>query len=408
MPDTTDHVESRLAPCAVHAASSRGRTFPDHDAPLRGLFQRDRDRIVHSSAFRRLQYKTQVFVSVMEGDYYRNRLTHTLEVTQIGRSLARALALNEDLTEAIALGHDLGHGPFGHSGERALSEMMAAHGGFDHNVQGLRVVDLLEQRYARFPGLNLTYETREGYVKNHPPQAEHSKLETRNPKSGEGASPLPARHSPLVTRQSLGFSAEEMAPLEVQLVGHADEIAYDTHDLDDGLVSGALSEDQVRSVPLWRDVEAQVVSEHAMYKEDQRLRHCAIVRRLISTLVGDLLAETRRRVAARGIASLADVRRCPDELVGFSAELAPRKAALETFLHAQFYNSPKVRELTALWEGRLKQLFAAYQDDPRRIPDDYRRRVEQAGETLPRVMCDYVAGMTDRYARRQWELLVGE
>jgi len=385
MPDTAGTLEAHLAPYAVRAAASRGRRFPDHDSPYRGLFQRDRDRIVHSSAFRRLQYKTQVFVSVMEGDHYRSRLTHTLEVTQIARTLARALALNEDLTEAIALAHDLGHTPFGHSGERALCEVMQPHGGFDHNAQGLRVVDLLEQRYARFPGLNLTYETREGYVKNLVP---------------DGGNGRP--------RSSLGFAADEMPSLEVQLVGHADEIAYDTHDLDDGLVSGALLEEQVRAVPLWREVEAQVLAENAVLEDEQRLRWCAIVRRLISTLVGDLLAETRRRLAARHIGNLQDVRHCRDELAGFSAELAPRNKALETFLNDHFYSSPRVRELTALWEGRLKQLFAAYRSDLRRLPDDCRRRVEQEGEPLDRAICDYVAGMTDRYARKQWETFVGK
>src|ERR1043165_595040 len=212
------HNLQTLASYAMSEAHSRGRLHPDKEAEYRGIYQRDRDRIVHSSAFRRLQYKTQVFISVMEGDYYRNRLTHTLEVTQIGRSIARALKLNEDLAEALALAHDLGHGPFGHSGEMALNEVMRDAGGFDHNAQGLRIVDLLETRYARFPGLNLTYETREGYAKNYTPRPD-------SPRS----------------RSIIGFTAGDMPSLEVQLVGHADEIAYDTHDLDDGLVSGTLS-----------------------------------------------------------------------------------------------------------------------------------------------------------------------
>jgi dGTPase len=369
----------------MRAVFSRGRAWPDHDAPQRGLYQRDRDRIVHSSAFRRLQYKTQVFVSVVEGDYYRSRLTHTLEVTQIARTLARALALNEDLTEALALAHDLGHGPFGHSGERALAEMMRAHGGFEHNTQGLRVVDVLEQRYARFAGLNLAYETREGYVKN-------------CVRAGENGWP----------RAELGFAPDELPPLEVQIVGHADEIAYDTHDLDDGLVSGALAEEQVRAVPLWRETEAEVLREHEALKSDRGLRRSAVVRRLIATLVGDALAETRRRLQAHGVVRPEDVRHAAGELVGFSDELAARKAALEAFLNDHFYEGRKVRELTALWEGRLKQLFAAYKDDSRRLPADYQRRVEQNGEALERVICDYVAGMTDRYATRQWEVLVGK
>jgi dGTPase len=197
-----------------------------------------------------------------------------------------------------------------------------------------------------------------------------------------------------------------MLPLEVQLVGHADEIAYDTHDLDDGLVSGALAEEQVRTVPLWRETEAQVLREHEDFKHDQRLRWRAVVRRLIATLIGDALAETRRRLLAQGIARLEDVRHCAHELVGFSTELAPRKEELEAFLTAHFYDGPKVRTLTALWEGRLKQLFAAYRDDPHHLPEDYQRRVAPDGEPPERVICDYVAGMTDRYASRQWELLV--
>ena len=389
--------EFQLAPYAVREADSRGRMHPDHEAPFRGLFQRDRDRIVHSSAFRRLQYKTQVFVSVMEGDYYRNRLTHTLEVTQIARSLARALSLNEDLTEALALAHDLGHGPFGHSGESALEEVMHGKGGFEHNAQGLRVVDLLEYRYPRFPGVNLAYETREGYVKNYstvfPP--------------GSPAAPVRKGKRPGLPRASLGFAADEMPPLEVQLVGHADEIAYDTHDLDDGLVSGALSEDAVRGVTLWRDVEARVLTEHERFKTDHRLRWRAVVRRLIATLVGDLLAETRRRLDTGCIKTLAEVRHCPRKLVGFSEAIAPRKEELETFLMANFYSSPQVREKTAYWQKRLKELFAVYQADPKHLPEDHRQRAEK-GETLDRVICDYVAGMTDRFASKQWEVLVGQ
>jgi dGTPase len=366
-------------------SSSRGRLHPDHESEYRALYQRDRDRIVHSSAFRRLQYKTQVFVSVMEGDYYRNRMTHTLEVTQISRTIARALGLNEDLAEALALAHDLGHGPFGHSGEHALNDEMKAEGGFDHNAQGLRAVDFLEQRYARFPGLNLTYETREGYVKNYVSEGRIGR-----------------------SRSLLGFAADESPTLEVQLVGHADEIAYDTHDLDDGLVSGALSDEQVRSVPLWRQTEEQVIAEYAVLKNDQRLRWRTVVRRLIATLVNDLLAETRRRLDTKHIKSVTDVRRCKDELVGFSKRLAPKKLELETFLMSNFYLSPRVREKTELWQERLRKLFAAYRNDPAKIPEEHRRRATTAGDSIDRVICDYVAGMTDRFATRQWELLVAK
>jgi dGTPase len=377
--------ENHLAPWAMRATQSRGRAHRDHEAPYRGFYQRDRDRIIHCSAFRRLQYKTQVFVSVMEGDYYRNRLTHTLEVTQIARTLARALGLNEDLVEALALAHDLGHGPFGHSGESALEDVMSGRGGFDHNAQGLRIVDVLEQRYTRFSGLNLSYETREGFVKNY----------VRDGRTGR-------------PRAALGFAADESPSLEVQVVGHADEIAYDTHDLDDGLVSGTLSEDAVRSANLWQKLEVHVTDADRQLLGDSRLRWRAIVRRLIATLTGDLLDETRRRLAERNIQSAEDVRRCDAELAGFSPEMLPRKQELEKFLHLNFYSNPRVKEKTSLWQRRLQQLFEAYRVDLKNLPDDYRRKVECEGESLDRVICDYVAGMTDRYATRQWENLVGK
>ena len=384
---------------AMRPALSRGRMHQDHDTQYRGLFQRDRDRIVHSSAFRRLQYKTQVFVSVMEGDYYRNRLTHTLEVTQIARTIARALSLNEDLTEALALAHDLGHGPFGHSGEHVLEEVMRGKGGFEHNAQGLRIVDVLEHRYPRFPGLNLTYETREGYGKN------YLAMPAIPASSGSAVSPVPGN---VRFRQSLGFEADERPTLEVQLVGHADEIAYDTHDLDDGLVSGALDANKVRSVALWHDTEAQVRSEDATFNTDQRLCWLAVVRRLIATLVSDLLNETRRRLAANKITSVDDVRHCGIELVGFSDPMAARKQELETFLMANFYNSPQVRERTEFWQERLRQLFAVYQANPGHLPEDNRKRAAKEGHSIDRVICDYVAGMTDRFAKKQWEMLVGK
>jgi len=385
MIDAESIMESHLVPYAMRATASRGRCHPDHDTAYRGAFQRDRDRIVHSSAFRRLQYKTQVFVSVMEGDYFRNRLTHTLEVTQIARTIARALRLNEDLTEALALAHDLGHGPFGHSGESALNDVMREKGGFDHNAQGLRVVDFLESRYPRFPGLNLTYETREGYVKNY----------VQNGRPGR-------------PRAALGFSGNELPSLEVQLVGHADEIAYDTHDCDDGLVSGALDEAILRDVPLWRNVEDLVLREYSEFKSNPRLRWRAVVRRLIATLVTDLLIETGQRLKDHRIETLDDVRRYPGELVGFSPALAPLKLELETFLFDHFYNSSRVREHTEMWQQRLKQLFGAYRNDPSQLPEEPRRRAESGGETLDRVICDYVAGMTDRFAGKQWTALIAQ
>jgi dGTPase len=380
----SQRLDAHLAPYAVRASGSRGRIFPEHEPKYRALFQRDRDRLVHCTAFRRLEYKTQVFVVGVEGDHFRTRLTHTMEVTQIARTAARALGLNEDLVEAIALAHDLGHGPFGHSGETALNEVMTGHGGFDHNRQGLRIVDRLERRYPVFLGLNLTYETREGF--------------TKNLKRGVGQSD---------TRGALGFAAEESPSVEAQLVGHADEIAYDTHDVEDAIVSGTLTEEDVCQVALWRETKAEVIAETPALASDHRLCLRAVVRHLIGRLVFDLIAETERRVAAHGIRSLDDVHACPDELAGFSAELGARKEDLENFLHRNFYSSPRVRSHTALWQGRVKEIFEAYRADPRQLPADYQRRVEREGETLERIICDYVSGMTDRYAEKNWKRLCG-
>ena len=373
--DIESHREAALAPYAARARDSRGRRHPEAEAPYRGIFQRDRDRIVHCAAFRRLEYKTQVFVSDLEGDHHRNRLTHTMEVTQIARTLARALALNEDLVEALALAHDLGHGPFGHSGEEALNEVMRQHGGFNHNIQGLRVADLFERRYPDFSGLNLTYETREGWTKNMTPE-------------------LRARH---------GFARDEAPSLEVQLVGHADEIAYDTHDIEDGLHSKVISEDALRGMDLWRQTEQEVLGEHTALKADKHLRWHAVVRRMIRVLVGDLLAETERRIAKVKVKTLADVRACRNELAGFSKSMAVKKQILEKYLNANFYLNPEVRKHTGLWQERLKDIFRAYVDDPSRLPETHRERVKKEGEELERVVCDYVAGMTDRFAEMQWE-----
>jgi dGTPase len=378
-------IEAALAPHAARASESRGRVHREDEPPYRGLFQRDRDRLIHCTAFRRLEYKTQVFVVGVEGDHFRTRLTHTLEVSQIARTAARALALNEDLVEAIALAHDLGHGPFGHSGETALHEVMAPFGGFDHNLQGLRIVDRLERRYAEFAGLNLTYETREGFTKN----------------LARGVSGPEARGA-------YGFAAEESPALETQVVGHADEIAYDTHDVEDGLVAGVLREEDLRTVALWRETEEQVRAERPAMAADPRLRLRAVVRRLIGRLVSDLIAETERRLAARGVRSMANVRACPEELVGFSTTLGAQKDDLETYLHQNFYYNPRVRQHTALWQSRIPQLFQVYRSDPRRMPEGHLLRVETEGEKLERVICDYIAGMTDRYAEEQWKRCGGE
>ena len=376
--------EEGLRPCAMRASASRGRVHAEEEAPYRGIYQRDRDRLVHCTAFRRLEYKTQVFVAGVEGDHYRTRLTHTLEVTQISRTAARALGLNEDLAEALALAHDLGHGPFGHSGEAALDEVMQGHGGFDHNIHGLRVVDKLERRYPGFPGLNLTYETREGF--------------TNNLARGVGD---PGR------RGWLGFAAEESPPLEVQIVGHADEIAYNTHDLEDGLVWGAITEEQLEAVGLWRAIESQARAAHPRLAAEPQLRLRAVVRRLIDCFVTDLIAETTRRLKQHGIAALADVRACRRPLAGFSPELEQRRRELEAFLYKNLYFNPRVRQTTALWQERLKALFLAYRADLGKLPEEHLRRGEAQGQPIERVICDYIAGMTDRYAEKHWQALCG-
>jgi len=369
-------LESRLAPYAVRASLSRGRRHAEHEPAYRTLYQRDRDRIVHSWAFRRLQYKTQVFVSVLEGDYYRTRLTHTLEVTQLARTVARALALNEDLAEALALGHDLGHGPFGHAGESALDELMRDHGGFNHNLQGLRVVDLLERRYARFPGLNLTYETREGFAKNLGPE-----------------------------RTMAGF-ADEASSLEAQVVGHADEIAYDTTTSKTAWSRTCCKRLNWGRWSYGARRRMRCCAKNPGLRLEQRLRWRTIVRRLISRLVLALLQGAEASLRSAKIETLADVRRCAEPLAVFTPEMDRRKTLLETFLHQKFYDHPRVKDKTTLWRERLRALFNVYRADPARLPPDHRRRVEMEGEKLERVICDYVAGMTDRYATRQWEELV--
>jgi dGTPase len=367
--------ERGLAPWAVRSADSRGRPHPDQEPPYRGRFQRDRDRIIHSSAFRRLEYKTQVFVHAQWGDHYRNRLTHTMEVTQIARTLARALGLNEDLVEALALAHDLGHGPFGHAGEDALHEVLAAHGlFFNHNLQGLRIVDLLERRFPDFHGLNLCYETREGFAKNLDASA----------------------------RVAAGFAPGEGLTVEVQLVALADEIAYDTHDVEDALSSGLIQEEALQALELWSSTAAQVLAEHPSLAADAKLRRRASVRRLIARLATGLLEETTRRIAAAGVTNLAEVRGHGEALAGFPPALERAKDELEAFLFSEFYRHPTIMAQTTLWQGRLKELFHAYLADPGRLPEEHRRRVDEEGIPLVLAAGDYVAGMTDRYAENMW------
>lgn len=363
-----------LAPYAALSAKSLGRVHPTESHPYRTDFQRDRERIIHSAAFRRLEYKTQVFVN-HEGDNYRTRLTHTIEVAQISRSIARAMWLNEDLAEAIALAHDLGHTPFGHAGEDALSKKMEPDGGFSHNSQSLRVVDVLEERYPEFSGLNLTFEVREGIVK----------------------------HETVYDRPDAeGFHPEWQPTLEAQLVNLADEIAYNSHDLDDGLRSGLIGWDDLEEVILWRELIG--ASEGAYPDLNRRLRRHDIVRLLISWQVTDLIGYSRDRMTALGVETLDDVRNAKGLLVSFSPEFQAKLDGLKRFLFDHMYRHYRVSRMAAKGERILHGLFDTYVGDIRQLPPKFRERIdgslsgEQRDRDIRQVVCDYVAGMTDRYA----------
>ena len=369
-----------LAPYAAHADRSRGRRHPEPESPGRTAFQRDRDRVIHSSAFRRLEYKTQVFVN-HEGDLFRTRLTHSLEVAQIGRAIARQLGVNEDLVEAISLAHDLGHTPFGHAGQDALHECMKAHGGFEHNLQSLRVVDELEERYAAFNGLNLCFETREGILK-------HCSLENAR-RLGELGERFLRRRQPSI---------------EAQIANLADEIAYNNHDIDDGLRSGLLTLAQLDEVPVFARHAQAVRGQYAGIGE-RRMIH-ETVRRMINVLVVDLIAESRRRIAEAAPASVDDVRAAPP-LVAFSGPVRAEADALKLFLHDHLYRHYQVMRMTEKSRRIVRELFEAFLNEPRLLPTDHR---ERAAHDRPRAIADYVAGMTDRYAMKEYRRLfaVGE
>lgn len=368
MPDP----ESHLAPYAAHAARSRGRVHTEPASLSRSEFQRDRDRIVHCTAFRRLEYKTQVFVN-HEGDLFRTRLTHSLEVAQIARSIARNLGLNEDLVEAISLAHDLGHTPFGHAGQDALNVCMQAHGGFEHNLQSLQVVDALEERYGGFNGLNLTFETREGILK----------------------------HCSRANARVLGelgqrFLTGKQPSLEAQLANLADEIAYNNHDIDDGLRSGLLTLEQMDEVPIWvRHRQEVELAYPGIAGAGRRLIH-ETVRRMINTLIVDLIDTTRERIRQSGVDSIDAVRQVAP-LVAFSASIREEATVLKQFLHAKLYRHYQVMRMTRKAQGILTDLFQAFQQDPRLLPPQYQGvQAEQA-----RLIAHYIAGMTDRYAVRE-------
>ncbi|MCJ0764991.1 deoxyguanosinetriphosphate triphosphohydrolase [Variovorax terrae] len=375
-----------LAVYASHAAGSRGRRHPEPAAPTRTEFQRDRDRIVHSTAFRRLVYKTQVFLN-HEGDLFRTRLTHSLEVAQLGRSIARALRLNEDLVEAIALAHDLGHTPFGHAGQDALNDCMRAHGGFEHNLQSLRVVDALEERYPQYDGLNLTFETREGILK-HCARANAEKLEAAEP-GGVG----------------LRFLDRTQPSLEAQLCNLADEIAYNAHDIDDGVRSGLITLEQLEAVPLFDAYRRETLSEYPGLR-GRRVLYEAI-RRMLSAQVYDVVDATRAALEAARPGS-ADEARQTGPLLQFGDEMRLRSASLKRFLLQNLYRHPQVMQTTGQAKLVVRELFEAYLAEPQQMQAGFAERTRHANaDAAARAVADYIAGMTDRFAAREHERLTG-
>jgi len=363
-----------LVSYATRSADSQGRVHPEPEHPFRTPFQRDRDRIIHSTAFRRLEYKTQVFVN-HEGDYYRTRLTHSIEAGQITRTLCRVLGLNEDLGEAVALSHDLGHTPFGHAGERVLNKLMEPYGGFEHNAQSLRIVDLLEERYPGFPGLNLTWEVREGIVKH----------------SSEYDRPLVQQFAPGV-----------QPVLEAQIVDFADEIAYNSHDIDDGLKSEMLEERDLAPVGLWAEAREWVRRAHPDATES--VQRYQTVRRIIDGLVTDMIQAILGRVEEHRITTLADVRACSVRLAGLSPAMHEQNSELKQVLLGKLYRHHRIMRMTTKAQRVMTELFNTYMDEPHQMPPHVHRRIEN-GEPQARVVADYIAGMTDRFAFDEYKKL---
>jgi dGTPase len=366
-------VEDSLAPFACQPAKSRGRRHLEPRPEGRTEFQRDRDRVIHSNAFRRLEYKTQVFVN-HEGDRYRTRLTHSLEVAQIARGIARMLGLNGDLTEAVSLAHDLGHTPFGHAGQKALNAAMKAHGGFEHNRQSLRIVDLLEDRYLAFPGLNLTFETREGIAKHR------------------------TAYDAPESRDVYEFAAKNGPSLEAQVANLADEIAYSSHDIDDGINAGIISLDDIHQVPLFGHLHDEVLRQHPDAPPNKQVYACA--RRLIHHLIMDVADHTGRAVAAAGVQSVEDVRAWPENLVGFSPGTAAEFGELKRFLLERVYRFWRVLRMGAKAERVVREMYAAFTEHPGLLPPQYQAMIEARGDpaAVARTVADYISGMTDRYA----------
>ncbi|MSO66690.1 MAG: deoxyguanosinetriphosphate triphosphohydrolase [Pseudolabrys sp.] len=375
---------------AADPAQSRGRRAAEPPSPTRNAFRRDCDRIIHSAAFRRLAHKTQVFV-YHEGDHYRTRLTHTLEVAQIARSLARALGLDEDLAEALALAHDLGHPPFGHAGERALDEALSGHGGFDHNAQGLRIVTDLERRYAAFDGLNLTWETLEGLVKHNGPLTDRAGAGVGRYREHGVAAAILAYNK----IQDLDLWSQPNA--EAQVAALSDDIAYDAHDIDDGLRADLFTLDDIATVPIVGSIMHGIGAQETSLESARRVHE--IVRYLITRMIEDVIAETGRRAAALKLKSAADVRNAAGSLVAFSSAMQKADAAIKGFLYPRMYRHERVMHVMGDAERVVRELFAHYAKTPGDLPAEWREGIGAADEgARARRIADYIAGMTDRYA----------
>jgi dGTPase len=364
-----------LAGFAAKSCLSLGRRYPEEFRDDRPAFERDRDRIIHCAAFRRLEYKTQVFVN-HEGDYYRTRLTHSLEVAQIGKAISRRLRLNEELTEALALAHDLGHTPFGHTGEEVLNRLMEEHGGFEHNLQSLRVVDQLEERYPGFNGLNLSWETREGIIKHKSPY--------------DSPADILADMMPGI-----------VPTLEAQIINYADEIAYNNHDIDDGLKSGLITLEQLEKVEIWRDVYVLIAAQYPGL-DPERCKH-QVISALIGRLIKDLCSTTLENIENFGIRTLDDLRRVNRQVVAFSPDFSDKNKKLKKFLMVNLYRHHKVERMRVKAESYLTQLFEAYLKHPTLLPRKYLKKMDTT--VRERVICDYIAGMTDRFALDEYKRL---
>jgi dGTPase len=369
-----EEIESMsLAPYALRSAESRGRAYPEPESATRTAYTRDRDRIIHTTPFRRLMYKTQVFV-FYEGDHYRTRLTHTIEVAQLGRSLARGLGANEDLSEAICLAHDLGHAPFGHAGEHMLNSLMADHGGFNHNTQSYRIVTELEHRYPDYPGLNLTYETREGMLKH---------------------------ETDYDVSEAAAYEPEKRASLEAQIANLADEIAYNAHDLDDGLRAGLFTLDDLQELVIWREL-----CDSAGWRPGEAftsLKRHEIIRELIGRSVTDVMHRTSAALEANAIDSPEKLQRHAENVVGYSPAFGEQVSALKRFLYEHMYHHYRLVRMQTKAERFIAELFEAYVKEPHMLPSETQERLAEA--PMERVVADYIAGMTDRYALDEWQKL---